>query len=68
MKELESLQALATLSATVRPGVSDVVRACEIISQALDAQDAYVIRAGDPAFVRLGCDCAPDEYEIKQKG
>lgn len=68
MKELESLQALATLSATVRPGVSDVVRACDIISRALDAQDAYVIRAGDPAFVRLGCDCPPDEYEIKQKG
>ena len=62
MQKLESLQALATLSATVRPGVSDVVRACDIISRALAAQDAYVIRAGDPAFVRLGCDCPPDEY------
>ncbi len=68
MQELEHLQALAGLSATTHPAESHVVRACNIIRVALGAEDAYVMRAGDPAFIRLGCACPPDEYEIKQKG
>ncbi len=50
------------------PSVADVEQACRIIADTLGAMDAYVIRAGDPDFIRLGCDCLPGEYEIKQKG
>jgi hypothetical protein len=44
------------------------VRACAVVAEALGARDAYVIRAGDPAFIRIGCPCNPSAYEIKQKG
>jgi diguanylate cyclase (GGDEF)-like protein/PAS domain S-box-containing protein len=43
-------------------------RVCEIVRTALGASDPYVIRAGDPHFVRLRCDCDPLSYEIKQRG
>jgi diguanylate cyclase (GGDEF)-like protein len=48
--------------------VAQVVGACAIVRDALDAEDAYIVRAGDPHFVRLGCDADPTTYEIKQKG
>lgn len=50
------------------PSVADVEEACRIIADTLGAADAYVIRAGDPDFIRLGCACLPGDYEIKQKG
>jgi len=50
------------------PGIDDVRAACELIAREVGAEEAYVIRAGDPDFIRLGCDCPPREYEIKQKG
>ena len=53
---------------TLDPTVDHVTHACDSIRQALDAEDVYVVRAGDPAFVRLGCACDPATYEIKQRG
>jgi diguanylate cyclase (GGDEF)-like protein/PAS domain S-box-containing protein len=65
---LQRLQALADLAATAPPQAADVAAACRIIRDGMAADDAYVVRAGDPAFVRIACDCPPGEYEIKQKG
>ncbi len=62
------LQALARICTNASPTAADVTDACSVITDALAAEDAYVIRAGDPAFVRLGCPCDPGAYEIKQKG
>jgi diguanylate cyclase (GGDEF)-like protein/PAS domain S-box-containing protein len=50
------------------PTVEHVSRACEAVRAALGAEDAYVIRAGDPAFIRMACECDPTTYEIKQRG
>jgi PAS domain S-box-containing protein len=46
----------------------DVLGACNIVRGALEAEEAYVIRAGDPHFVKLGSTDHPTDYEIKQKG
>ena len=45
-----------------------VVGACAHVRELLGASDAYVIRGGDPQFVRLGSKIDPDDYEIKQRG
>jgi diguanylate cyclase (GGDEF)-like protein/PAS domain S-box-containing protein len=65
---LDALHSLATLATRRSPTTADVVEACALIRDELGGRDAYVIRAGDPDFVRMGCDCPPDDYEIKQKG
>ncbi len=65
---LDHVHALASIATKSRPGIDDVIDACRIIGNALGAADTYVIRSGDPAFIRLGCECPPDTYEIKQKG
>lgn len=48
--------------------LADALHACAIVRQALTAEDAYIVRAGDPYFIRLGSDADPKDYEIKQKG
>jgi len=65
---IEALHQLSSLAMRAKPGASEVSEACHVIRQALNASDAYVVRSGDPSFVRIGCDCPPNEYEIKQKG
>ncbi|HEY8490225.1 MAG TPA: EAL domain-containing protein [Dehalococcoidia bacterium] len=67
MKQLAELAALAT-DPTSAVTVQHVLRACALVRDTLGADDAYVVRAGDPYFVRLGSDVPPTEYEIKQKG
>ena len=65
-----TLGALSRLVATP-PGVATVetvVSACAEIRRLLDAEDAYVVRSGDPAFLRLGDAGDPADYEIKQRG
>ena len=62
------LQRLAAVCTGPTAGPDDIVEACGIIAHALRAEDAYVIRAGDPAFIRIGCPCDPVTYELKQKG
>ncbi len=67
---LGKLAKLAELS-SVRGAEADehaVLAACEVVRELLGAEDAYVLRAGDPYFVRIGCDCDPREYEVKQRG
>lgn len=59
---------LTAIANRATPGVADVEEACRLIADTLGAADAYVIRAGDPDFIRLGCACLPGDYEIKQKG
>ena len=51
-----------------RTSLADVLQACEIVRQALGAEEAYVIQATDPDFTKLGSAEAPTGYEIKQKG
>ena len=63
--ELHRLSRICTAS---QPSVDDITAACALIRDALGASDAYVIRSGDPDFIRLGCPCNPADYEIKQKG
>jgi diguanylate cyclase (GGDEF)-like protein/PAS domain S-box-containing protein len=65
---LDALQSLAIIATRTAPTSHDIDEACGVIREALGAADAYVIRAGDPHFIRLGCDCPPETYEIKQKG
>lgn len=48
--------------------VETVVEACAAARDLLGAEDAYVIRGGDPHFVRLGDGGDPTGYEIKQRG
>lgn len=62
------LQALARICTKPGATVADVIDACALIQKAVGAADAYVIRAGDPDFIRVGCACAPSTYEIKQRG
>jgi hypothetical protein len=62
------LQALARICTKPGATVDDVREACELIRRAANAEDAYVIRAGDPDFIRVGCPCDPAAYEIKQRG
>lgn len=65
---LEKLGKLSRICTTPHPGVGEVERACEVVRTALAAEEAYIIRAGDPHFICLGCDDDPTTYEIKQKG
>lgn len=64
-----SLAGLAQLAMT--PGaasVETVIRACELLRIALGAEETYVVRAGDPHFVRVDTAGDPTAYELKQKG
>lgn len=65
-----TLAALGRLAATPaqQVGENTVLSACSLVRELLGAEDAYVIRAGDPDFVRLGSSEDPREYEIKQRG
>lgn len=65
------LDVLSRLSAMAyAPSVSegDVLNAISVLAEVLGAQDAYLMRAGDPHFLRVGSDQPPTEYEIKQRG
>jgi PAS domain S-box-containing protein len=67
---LRNLAAISAI-ATTPPGslgATDVVRACELVRELMGAEDAYIVRAGDPYFIRLESDEDPREYEIKQRG
>lgn len=65
-----TLGALSRLAATPanQADVETVVAACAAVRDLLGAEEAYVIRGGDPAFVRLGSTDDPADYEIKQRG
>ncbi len=65
-----TLGALARLVATPSRSASadTVLAACEHVCDLLDAEEAYVIRSGDPYFIRLGSDEDPAQYEVKQRG
>lgn len=65
---LRRLQELTRLCSRPRPTEDDILSACALVGDALGASDTYVLRAGDPAFIRVGCSCDPKTYEIKQKG
>lgn len=65
---LQELRDLSALAGRPNLGTADLVEACARVRSALGAEDAYVIASGDPDFVRVGCPCAPNAYEIKQKG
>ena len=64
---LVALARLATVPSSVVT-LADALHACAILREALAAEDAYIVRAGDPYFIRLGSDADPKDYEIKQKG
>ncbi|MEX0785331.1 MAG: sensor domain-containing diguanylate cyclase [Dehalococcoidia bacterium] len=65
---LEKLAQLSNLCTAQDPRDSDVVRACRVVRDGLGAEEAYVVRSGDPHFERLGDSDDPSTYEIKQKG
>jgi len=67
---VERLVELAGIAAAP-PGtasIQDVDAACRVVRDALGADEAYIVRAGDPYFLRLGSDEDPTAYELKQKG
>jgi len=68
MTLLTDLSRLSAICLNPRPVLADVGAACSLVQEALKAEEAYVIRAGDPYFVRLGSDQDPTTYEVKQKG
>lgn len=67
---LGEIASLARLAATpaCEAGEHSIVQACALVRDLFAAEEAYVIRAGDPNFVRLGSDEDPRAYEIKQRG
>ena len=65
---LSQLQQIARICTKQTVTVTDVLESCAVVRDVLRAEEAYVVRAGDPAFIRMGCGCDPAEYEIKQKG
>jgi diguanylate cyclase (GGDEF)-like protein len=67
---LSTIAALARLAATPAQEAAEdtILSACTLVRDLLAAEDAYVIRAGDPNFVRLGSAEDPRAYEIKQRG
>jgi diguanylate cyclase (GGDEF)-like protein/PAS domain S-box-containing protein len=65
---MDALAGLTEIADRTAPAVADILEACSLIAAAVVASDAYVLRSGDPYFVRVGCPCPPREYEIKQKG
>lgn len=67
---LSTIAGLARLAATPAQEATEdtVLGACTLVRDLLSAEDAYVIRAGDPNFVRLGSSEDPRAYEIKQRG
>ncbi len=67
LQKLAAISAIATASPSSL-SVAAVERACELVSELFGAEDAYIIRAGDPLFIRLGSEEDPREYEIKQRG
>lgn len=66
----ETLGALARLAATSPADANEttIAAACAHIRSLLGAEDAYVVRSGDPFFLRIGDDSDPAKYEIKQRG
>ncbi|MGH2633167.1 MAG: response regulator [Tepidiformaceae bacterium] len=68
LRQISELSAIASIPSRSL-GVPDVVDACQRLRRLLGAEDAYILRAGDPYFVRLGADDeTPSTYEIKQRG
>jgi len=65
---LDALAHLARVASVNKADLGDVVAACRLVAEALPAQEAYVVRPGDPYYTRVGDDTNPDSYEIKQKG
>jgi len=65
---IDRLHELSRIANAPRQEAADVQRACGVLRDVLSAEDVYVLRAGDPHYVRLGCPCDPTRYEIKQKG
>ena len=67
---LHKLAELSVLAMTPPEAVTleHVLLSCDLVRELLDAEDAYVIRAGDPYFIRLGDDEEPRQYEVKQRG
>ena len=67
---LSTLAELARIALTPSPKMTEgqVTHACAILRDILGAEDAYIIRSGDPHFVRLGSSDDPRSYEIKQRG
>lgn len=67
---LGDIASLARLAATLprEAGEETVLQACALVRDLFAAEEAYVIRAGDPNFVRLGSHEDPRAYEIKQRG
>ena len=67
---LGTIALLARLAATPPGQVREdtVLSACGLVRRILGAEDAYVVRSGDPHFVLLGSTVDPREYEIKQRG
>ncbi|MGE3074885.1 MAG: diguanylate cyclase [Dehalococcoidia bacterium] len=66
----ETLGALSRLAATSPADASEatVAAACSLVRELIGAEDAYVVRSGDPFFQRIGDTTDPSQYEIKQRG
>ncbi|MEX0749194.1 MAG: EAL domain-containing protein [Dehalococcoidia bacterium] len=64
----DPLYTLTRIANRPSPGIDEVREACTLIADVIGAAEVYVIKAGDPDFIRIGCECPPREYEIKQKG
>jgi diguanylate cyclase (GGDEF)-like protein len=65
---LGELRRLASISLAPAPGSEEVVLACQVVLEAMGARDAFVLRSGDPHFLRIGSEADPTTYAVKQRG
>jgi signal transduction histidine kinase len=66
-RQLTALAVLA-MSPPGRDVAQTLAGACALVRDALGAEEAYVVRAGDPHFLRVDEAGDPTAYEIKQRG
>jgi len=65
-----ALAVLSRLAMTPAGAITSatLVQACTLIGAMLGAEEAYVVKTGDPHFVRVDAPGDPRAYEVKQKG
>jgi diguanylate cyclase (GGDEF)-like protein len=59
---------MAAISLSENPGEAGVAAACAVVADGLRSRSAYVLRAADPHFLRIGSSDDPTAYDIKQRG
>jgi diguanylate cyclase (GGDEF)-like protein len=70
LRPAAALAALARLAMAPAENVAatTLTQACSLVRATLGAEEAYIVRTGDPHFVRIDSPDDPTAYEFTQKG